>query len=160
MVTSRLDVRRRRSYMSVQLLSARRCTFEHCTCCCPPRNATMVVLMKKKTPNTAYQSTKKIFWRSVPTSEARCSLKAAVRWRIVSPPVSKRQNNHFGPQLQAQLEKVASTSLAALATIGARSSFSGARLAHEFPRSFLVAAIISPHTKLLKKSLNIVTLPL
>ena len=53
-----------------------------------------------------------------------------------------------GPQLQAQLEKVASTSLA---TIGARSSFSGARLAHEFPRSFLVSAIIFPHTKWLKK---------
>ena len=69
----------------------------------------------------------------------------------MSPPVSKRQNNHLGPQLQAQLEKVASTSLAALATIGARSSFSGARLAHDFPRSFLVAAIIFPHTKWLKK---------
>ena len=53
-----------------------------------------------------------------------------------------------GPQLQAQLEKVASTSLA---TIAARSSFSGARLAHEFPRSFLVAAIIFPHTKWLQK---------
>ena len=38
-----------------------------------------------------------------------------------------------------------------LATIGARSSFSGARLAHEFPLSFLVAAIIFPHTKWLKK---------
>ena len=60
------------------------------------------------------------------------------------------------PQLQAhaQLEKVDSTSLAALywPRIGeARSSFSGARLAHEFPRSFLVAAIIFPHTKWLKK---------
>ena len=53
-----------------------------------------------------------------------------------------------GPQLQAQPEKVASTSLG---TIGARSSFSGARLAHEFPRSLLVAAIIFPHTKCLKK---------
>ena len=53
-----------------------------------------------------------------------------------------------GPQLQAQPEKVASTSLAA---IRARSSFSGARLAHEFPRSLLVAAIIFPHTKWLKK---------
>ena len=52
--------------------------------------------------------------------------------------------------LQAQLEKVASTSCS-VATIGARSSFSGARLAHEFPRSFLVAAIIFPHTKWLKK---------
>ena len=33
---------------SVQLLSARRCTFEHCTSCCPSRDATMVVLTKKK----------------------------------------------------------------------------------------------------------------
>ena len=67
----------------------------------------------------------------------------------VSPPVSKGQNNHLhGPQLQAQLEKGASTSFD---TIGARSSFSGARLAHEFPRSFLVAASIFPHTKCLKR---------
>ena len=141
---------------SVQLVSARRCTFEHCTSCCPCRDATMVVLTqkkkkkkkKKKTPNAAYHSTKKIFWGSVPTSEARCSLKSAVWRRIVSPPVNKRQNNHLASQLQAQLEKVASNSLA---TIGARSSFSGARFAHEFPRSFLVAAIIFPHTKWLKK---------
>ena len=54
-----------------------------------------------------------------------------------------------GPQLQAQPEKVASTSLA---TIGARSSFSGARLAHEFPRSLLVAAIIFPTQNGLKKN--------
>ena len=48
----------------------------------------------------------------------------------VSPAVSKRQNNHLhGPQLHAQLEKVASTSLAA---IGARSSFRGARLPMNF----------------------------
>ena len=66
----------------------------------------------------------------------------------MSTPVSQRQNNHLAPQLQAQLEKVASTGLA---TSGARSLFSGARLAHEFPRSFLVAAIIFPHTKWLKK---------
>ena len=33
---------------SVQLLSARRRTFEHCTSCCPSRDATMVVLTKKK----------------------------------------------------------------------------------------------------------------
>ena len=52
---------------SVQLLSARRCTFEHCTSCCPSRDATMVALTKKKkkkTPNAAYHSTKKIFWGS------------------------------------------------------------------------------------------------
>ena len=29
-------------YMSVQLLSARRCTFEHCTSCCPSRDATII----------------------------------------------------------------------------------------------------------------------
>ena len=40
----------------------------------------MVALTEKKTPNAAYHSTKKIFWGSVPTSEARCSLKSAV-WR-------------------------------------------------------------------------------
>ena len=67
----------------------------------------------------------------------------------VSPPVSKRQNNHLVPSCRLSfIKKIASTSLA---TIGARSSFSGARLAHEFPRSFLVAAIIFPHTKWLKK---------
>ena len=44
----------------------------------------MVVLTKKKkkTPNAAYHSTKKIFWGSLPTSEARCSLKSAV-WRRI-----------------------------------------------------------------------------
>ena len=71
---------------SVQLLSScqiRRCTFEHCTSCCPSRDATMVALTeKKKTPNAAYHSTKKIVWGSVPTSEARCSLKSAV-WRRI-----------------------------------------------------------------------------
>ena len=73
---------------SVQLLSARRRTFEHCTSCCPSRDATMVVLTwtkkkkKKKTPNAAYHSTKKIFWGSVPTLEARCSLMSAV-WRRI-----------------------------------------------------------------------------
>ena len=65
-----------------------------------------------------------------------------------------------GFPLQAQFKKVASTGLAALATIGARPSLSGARLVHEFPRSFLVVAIIFPHTKWLNKSQNIVTLPL
>ena len=66
---------------SVQLLSARRRTFEHCTSCCPSRDATMVVLTKKKKRRTPlYHSTKKIFWGSVPTLEARCSLKSAV-WR-------------------------------------------------------------------------------
>ena len=86
-------------YISVQLLSARRCTFEHCTSCCPSRDATMVVLRtkekkkkkKKKNPNAAYHSTKKIFWRSVPTSEARCSLKAAV-WRRDSESTNQQTN--------------------------------------------------------------------
>ena len=50
---------------SVQLLSARRCTFEHCTSCCPSRHATMVALTKKKPPNAAYHSTKRSF-------EGRC----------------------------------------------------------------------------------------
>ena len=134
---------------SVQLLSARRCTFEHCTSCCPSRDVTMVVLTKKKkTPNAAYHCTKKIFWGSVPMSEARCSLKTAVWRRIERVHQSANDKTTTWPQLQAQLEKVASTSLA---TIGARSSFRGARLAHEFPRSFLVATIIFPHTKWLKK---------
>ena len=83
------DVRRRRSgpCMSlVHLLSARKRTFEHCTSCCPSRDATMVVLTKKKnkkTPNNAANhSTKKIFWGSVPTLQPRCSLKSAV-WRRI-----------------------------------------------------------------------------
>ena len=69
-------------------------------------------------------------------------------WSESTSQQTAKQPPGHGPQLQAQLEKVASTSLA---TIGARSSFSGVRLAHEFPRSFLVAAIIFPHTKWLKK---------
>ena len=67
---------------SVQLLSARRRTFEHCTSCFPSRNATMVVLTKKKSQTLLYHSTKKIFWGSVPTLEARCSLQSAV-WRRI-----------------------------------------------------------------------------
>ena len=116
----------------------------------------MVVLTEKKPCQTQLTTPRKRSFdgRCQRRSWARCSLKAAVWWRIVSPPVSKRQNNHLALQLQAQLEKDASTSLAALATIGARSSFSGARLAHEFPRSFLVAAIIFPHTKWLKKKIT------
>ena len=51
-------------------------------------------------------------------------------------PVNKRHNNH--PALQAQLEKVTATSLAALAIIRARSSFSRAQPAHVFLRSCLV----------------------
>ena len=33
-------------YMSVQFLSVRRCTFEHCTFCCPSRDMTTVILTK------------------------------------------------------------------------------------------------------------------
>ena len=73
---------------SVQLLSARRRTFEHCTSCCPSRDATMVVLTKKKKKKKKKRqtplchSTKKIFWGSVSTLEARCSIKSAV-WRRI-----------------------------------------------------------------------------
>ena len=123
---------------SVQLLSARRCTFEHCTSSCSSRDATMVVLNLKKK-----KKKKKKRQRRLPLHEKNLSRVGAnvgsemfsqVRSLAadrVSPPVSKRQNNHLAPMLQAQLEKVASTSLA---TIGARLSFSDARLAHEFPR--------------------------
>ena len=45
----------------VQLLSARRCTFEHCTSCCPSRDATMVVLTKKKRQTPLTTPRKKIF---------------------------------------------------------------------------------------------------
>ena len=99
---------------SVQFLSARRRTFSHCTSCCPSRDATMVVLTNKKKPNNAaYHSTKKIFWGSVPTLEARCSLKSAVWRRTESESTSQQTTKQPpGPHLQAQLEfeNVASTS--------------------------------------------------
>ena len=42
----------------------------------------------------------------MPTSEARTSLKAAVRRRIVSPPVGKRQNNHLTPSCRLGIKKL------------------------------------------------------
>ena len=141
---------------SVQLLSARRRTFEHCTSCCPSRDATVEVLTKKKKKKKKKKrQTPQLTTPRKRSVEGRCQ-----RWKrdLLSSPQfgggysestsQQTTKQPPGPQLQAQLEKVASTSLA---TIGARSSFSGARLAHEFPRSFLVAAIIFPHTKWLKK---------
>ena len=114
---------------SVNFFLPERRTFEHCTSCCPSRDATMVVLTKKKkTPNAAYHSTKKIFWGSVPTLEARCSLKSAVWRRIEWVHKSAKDKTTTWPPDAGSAWKVASTSLA---TIGARSSFSGARLAHD-----------------------------
>ena len=69
----------------------------------------------------------------------------------VSPPVSKRQNNHLAPSCRLSLKKLLRPAWPRSDRGLARSSFSGARLPHEFPRSFLVAAIIFPHTKWLKK---------
>ena len=135
---------------SVQLLSVRRCTFQHRTSCCPSRDATMVVLTeKKKTPNAAYHCTKKIFWGSVPTSEARCSLKFAVWRRIEWVQQSANDKPTTWPPAAGSAWKSCFDQLGH--DRSAVTSFSGARLAHEFPWSFLVAAIIFPHTKWLKK---------
>ena len=137
---------------SVQLLCARRCTFEHCTSCCPSRDATMVVLTKKKkkkkTPNAAYHCTKKIFWGSVPTSEARCSLKSAVWRRIKWVHQSANDKTTTWPPVAGSVWKSCFDQL-----VHDRSAVIIQRCAacHEFPRSFLVAAIIFPHTKWLKK---------
>ena len=133
-----------------QLLSARRCTFEHCTSFCPSRDATMVVLTKKKkkTPNAAYHCTKKIFWGSVPTSEARCSLKSAVWRRIEWVHQSANDKTTTWPPAAGSAWKSCFDQLG-----HDRSAVIIQRCAacHEFPRSFLVAAIIFPHTKWLKK---------
>ena len=86
---------------------------------------------KKKTLNAAYHSHEKDLLRIGANvgREMFSQVRSLVADRV-SPAASKRQNSHLhGPQLQAQLEKVASTSLA---TIGAQSSFSGARLPMNF----------------------------
>ena len=133
---------------SVQLLSARRRTFEHCTSCCPSRDATMVVLTKKKKQKKhakrRFTTPRKRSLRVGANvgSEMFSQVRSLAADRV-SPPVSKRQNNHLAPSCRLSLKKLLRPAWR-LATIGARSSFSGAQLAHEFPRSFLVAAIIFP----------------
>ena len=119
--------------LSVQLFSARRCTFEHCTsCCCPSRDATMVALTEKKKKNAKRRLPLKLYEKDLLRvganvgSEMFSQVRNLVADRVHSP-VSLTTKQPPGSQLQAQPEKVASSSLA---TIGARSSFSGARLAH------------------------------
>ena len=134
--------------------------FEHCTSCCPSREAPMVAPTekKKKKPNAAYHSTKKIFWGSVPTSEARCSLKSAV-WRRIEcvhqlandktttwPPAAGSAWKSCFDQLGHDRSAVIIQRCAACPWISA--IFAGGR--HYF----------SPHKMAKKKSLIIVTLPL
>ena len=141
----------------------------NCTSCCPSRDATMVVLTKKKRKKKEKNAKRRLPLHEKDLLRVGANVGSKIFSQVrslaadrVSPPVSKRQNNHLAPSCRLSLKKLLnSTASTSLATIGARSSFSGARLAHEFPRSFLVAAIIFPHTKWLKKkSLIIVTLPL
>ena len=86
----------------------------------------------------------------MPSLEARCSLKSAVWRRIewVHQSANDKTTTYLAPSCRLSLKKL-------LRPAQPRSErghhFSGARLAHEFPRSFLVAAIIFPHTKWLKK---------
>ena len=148
-----VDVLRRRScpqgpcMSSVQLLSVRRRTFEHCTSCCPSRDATMVVLTTPKinAKRRLPLHEKDLLRVGANVGSEMFSQVRSLAADTVSPPVSKRQNNHLAPSCRLSLKKLLRPAWPA--TIGARSSFSGARLAHEFPRSFLVAAIIFPHTK-------------
>ena len=146
---------------SVQLLSARRRTFEHCTSCCPSRDAAMVVLTKKKKKKSQtplYHSTKKIFWGSAPMLEATCSLKSAV-WRRnrVSPPVSKRQNNHLAPSCRLSLKKL-------LRPAWPRSERGHHSAVRGLPMNFRDLSwwppLFFPTQNGWKKSLMIVTLPL
>ena len=134
---------------SVQLLSARKCTFEHCTSCCPSRDARMVVLTKKKNAKRRLPLHEKDLLRvgAKVGSEIFSQVRSLAADRV-SPPVSKRQNNHLAPSCRLSLKSCFDQPGA---TIGAWSSFSGARVAHEFPRSFLVAAIFFPTQKWLKK---------
>ena len=136
---------------SVQLLSARRRTFEHCTSCCPPRCDDGSSNKKKKRQTTPLTTPRKDLLRVGANvgSEMFSQVRTLAADRV-SPPVSNWQNNHLAPSCRLSLKKLLRAA-SSLATIGARSSFSGARLAHDFPRSFLVAAIIFPHTKWLKK---------
>ena len=144
---------------SVQLLSARRRTFECCTSCCPSRDATMVVLTKKK------KKKKKNAKRRLPLhekdllrvganvgSEIFSQVRSLAADRV-SPPVSKRQNNHLAPSCRLSLKKLLRLLRPAWprSERGHHSAVRGLPMHDEFPRSFLVAAIIFPHTKWLKK---------
>ena len=95
---------------SILLLSARRRTFEHCTSCCPSRDATMVVLTKKKkkkTPNAALPLHEKYLLRVGANvgSEMFSPVRSLAADRV-SPPVSKRQNNHLAPCCRLSLRKL------------------------------------------------------
>ena len=94
---------------SVQLLSARRRTFEHCTSCCPSRDATMVVLTKKKkkAPNAALPLQEKDLLRvGANVGSEMFSQGRSLAADRVSPPVSKRQNNHLAPSCRLSLKKL------------------------------------------------------
>ena len=142
---------------SVQLLSARRRTFEHCTSCCPSRDATMVVLTKKKkkkkkTPNAALPLHEKDLLRVGANvgMELRCSLKSAVWRRIEWVHQSANDKTTTWPPAAGSAWKSCFDQLG-----HDRSAVIIQRCAAcpwlKFPRSFLVAAIIFPHTKWLKK---------
>ena len=94
---------------SVQLLSGRRRTFEHCTSCCPSRDVTMAVLTKKK-------NKKKTAKRRLPLhekdllrvganvgSEIFSQVRSLAADRV-SPSASKRQNNHLAPSCRLNLK--------------------------------------------------------
>ena len=94
---------------SVQLLSARRRTFEHCTSCCPSRDATLVVLTKKKKKNAKRRFTiprKRSLRVGANVGSEMFSQVRSLAADRVSPPVSKRQNNHLAPSCRLSLKKL------------------------------------------------------
>ena len=91
-----------------QLLPARRRTFEHCTSCCPSRDATMVVLTKKKkNAKRRLPLYEKDLLSVGPNvgSEMFSQVRSLAADRV-SPPVSKRQNNHLAPRSRLSLKKL------------------------------------------------------
>ena len=89
---------------SVQLLSARRRTFEHCTSCCPSRDATMVLLTKKKKKKKKRQTPLLRVGANV-GSEMFSQVRSLAADRV-GPPVSKRQNNQLAPICRLSLKKL------------------------------------------------------
>ena len=91
---------------SVQLLSARRRTFEHCTSCCSSGDATMVVLKKKKTPTPLTTPRNNLSRVGANAGSEMFSLVRSLAADRVSPPVSKRQNIHLVPSCRLSLKKL------------------------------------------------------
>ena len=85
---------------------SRRCTFEHCTSCCPSKDATMVVLTKKNAKRRLPLHKKDLLRVGAKCRKRDVLSSSTLAANRVSPPVSKRQNNHLAPSCRLSLKKL------------------------------------------------------